>query len=227
MSLPKIKNYGEDMKYKHILFDMDGTVLDTLLDLTNAVNYSLRHFSLPERSMEEIRSFLGDGAKQLIDRSVPAGCDKELTGQVLAFYNEWYAAHCLIETAPYPGTIELMEKLRSHGCKLAIVSNKPHDAVVSLAESMFPGLLETAIGEQPGFRRKPEPDLVLHAMETMGAVRDESLYVGDSEPDILTARNVGIDCASVTWGFRSMQQLLDCGAKHIVSNMNELLAMIL
>jgi len=215
------------MKYRYILFDMDGTVLDTLADLTNAVNYSLRHFSLPERSTEEIRAFLGDGARQLIQRSVPAGCDGELTERVLSFYNVWYAAHCLIETAPYPGILELMEKLRQAGCKLAIVSNKPHDAVVDLAESLFPGLLETAVGEQPGLRRKPDPDLVLYAMEKIGAVKEHSLYVGDSEPDILTARNVGIDCASVTWGFRSKQQLLDCGAKHIVGNMNELLSMIL
>ncbi len=215
------------MKYRYILFDMDGTVLDTLADLTNAVNYSLRHFSLPERSTEEVRAFLGGGVREFVQRSVPDGCDGELMERVLSFFSTWYESHCLIETAPYPGILELMEKLREAGCKLAIVSNKPHDAVVSLSESLFPGLLETAVGVRPGFRRKPDPDLVLFAMDAISAVKEQCLYVGDSEPDILTARNVGIDCASVTWGYRSKQQLLDCGAKHIVGNMNELLSMIL
>lgn len=210
------------MRYKYVLFDMDGTVLDTLTDLKNAVNYSLEQFSLPKRSRQEIRAFLGDGARQLIERSVPVGCDSELTEQVLAFYNVWYGGHCLIETAPYPGTLELMEKLRREGCKLAIVSNKPHGAVVDLAESFFPGLLETAVGESESVRRKPCPDAVLAAMELMGASKEQSLYVGDSEPDILTARNAGIDCASVTWGFRDREQLVAFGADCLVDSMEEL-----
>ena len=210
------------MRYKYVLFDMDGTVLDTLTDLTNAVNYSLEKFSLPVRSRQEIRSFLGDGARQLIERSVPADCDKELTEQVLTFYNDWYGGHCLIETAPYPGTVELMEKLRHEGCKLAIVSNKPHGAVTDLADSFFPGLLETAVGESETVRRKPCPDAVLAAMELMGADKEHSLYVGDSEPDILTARNAGIDCASVTWGFRDREQLVSFGAELLVDSMEEL-----
>lgn len=214
------------MRYKYVLFDMDGTVLDTLTDLTNAVNHSLRHFNLPERSMKEIRAFLGDGARQLIERSVPALCPAELFEQVLAFYNTWYGEHCLIETAPYPGTLELMEKLRAQGCRLAIVSNKPHSAVADLAESFFAGLLEAAIGERPALRRKPEPDLVLLAMDGMGAEKEQCLYVGDSEPDILTARNVGIDCASVTWGFRDREQLIACGAQYIVNSMDELYSLI-
>lgn len=210
------------MRYKYVLFDMDGTVLDTLTDLTNAVNYSLEQFELPKRTMKEIRSFLGDGARQLIERSVPTDCDKELTELVLAFYNDWYGSHCLIETAPYPGTVELMEKLRREGCKLAIVSNKPHGAVVELADSFFPGLLETAVGESETVRRKPCPDAVLAAMELMGADKEHSLYVGDSEPDILTGRNAGIACASVTWGFRDREQLAAFGAEILVDSMDEL-----
>jgi len=137
------------MKYKYILFDMDGTVLDTLTDLTNAVNYSLEQFSLPLRTDREIRSFLGSGARQLIKSSAPADYDAALFEELLAFYKEWYDSHCIIETAPYPGMLELMERLRREGCKLAIISNKPHSAVAELAEHFFPGLLELAIGEKP------------------------------------------------------------------------------
>jgi len=215
------------MRYKYIMFDMDGTVLDTLTDLTNAVNHSLGVYNLPPRTKEEIRSFLGCGARQLINLSVPEGCDEALTKKVYEFYMDWYDRHCMIETAPYPGTLELMEKLIALGLKLCIVSNKPHSAVVELAERLFPGLLETAIGEKEGISRKPAPDMVLHAMELMGADRENSLYVGDAEPDIQTAQNAGIDCASVTWGFRDAPQLIAAGGKYLVNSMDELYELII
>jgi len=214
------------MKYKYILFDMDGTVLDTLTDLTNAVNYSLEQFSLPLRTDREIRSFLGSGARQLIKSSAPADYDAALFEELLAFYKEWYDSHCIIETAPYPGMLELMERLRREGCKLAIISNKPHSAVAELAEHFFPGLLELAIGEKAPLRPKPWPDMVLHAVELLSADKHDCLYVGDSEQDIQTAANAGMDCASVTWGFRDAQHLKDKGGKCLVSTMEELYKLI-
>lgn len=212
------------MRYKAVLYDMDGTVLDTLRDLTDAVNAALRRFDMPERRADEIRSFLGNGAQRLIELSVPADTDAETVSRVLAYYKPYYDAHCRIKTAPYAGIIELMRALKEAGVKQAVVSNKPDAAVRELAAEFFTPLLECAIGESPDVRRKPSPDTVLAAMREMGFDTGDCVYVGDSEVDIATAKNAGMDCISVAWGFRDEPELIAAGAQKIVHSTAELAA---
>lgn len=210
------------MKYKAVLFDMDGTVLDTLGDLAAAVNHTLREFSMPVRSIAEVAAALGNGAAYLIAHTVPAGTPKELTDKVLAAYAPYYDAHCDILTGPYDGIVPLMQKLRERGVKLAVISNKQDTAVKPLAEKYFPGLLEIAVGESAEVRRKPNPDAVLAALCHIGVEREEAIYVGDTEVDLQTARNAGMECASVDWGFRTREQLVEIGAEHIFDTVQEL-----
>ena len=210
------------MKYKAVLFDMDGTVLDTLGDLAAAVNHTLREFSMPERSIAEVAAALSNGAAYLIAHTVPAGTPKELTDKVLAAYAPYYDAHCDILTGPYDGIVPLMEKLRDRGVKLAVISNKQDTAVKPLAEKYFPGLLEIAVGESAEVRRKPNPDAVLAALCHIGVEREDAIYVGDTEVDLQTARNAGMECASVDWGFRTREQLVEIGAEHIFDTVQEL-----
>lgn len=210
------------MKYKAVLFDMDGTVLDTLGDLAAAVNHTLREFSMPERSVAEVAAALGNGAAYLIAHTVPDGTPKELTEKVLAAYAPYYDAHCDILTGPYDGIVPLMQKLRGKDVKLAVISNKQDTAVKPLAEKYFPGLLEIAVGESAEVRRKPNPDAVLAALRHIGVPREEAIYVGDTEVDLQTARNAGMECASVDWGFRTREQLIEVGAEHIFDTVQEL-----
>lgn len=210
------------MKYKAVLYDMDGTVLDTLQDLTDSVNAALARFNMPARRPQEIRSFLGNGAQRLIELSVPAGTEAAETRRVLDFYKPYYDEHCRIKTAPYAGIVELMRALKAMGVKQAVVSNKPDAAVRELAAEFFPGLLESAIGESAAVRRKPSPDTVEAAMSEMGLTARECVYVGDSEVDIATAKNAGMDCISVAWGFRDEPELVAAGANTIVRTVPEL-----
>ena len=210
------------MKYKAVLFDMDGTVLDTLGDLAAAVNHTLREFSMPERSIAEVAAALGNGAAYLIAHTVPTETSKELTDKVLASYAPYYDAHCDILTGPYDGIVPLMQKLRDKGVKLAVISNKQDTAVKPLAEKYFPGLLEIAVGESAEVRRKPNPDAVLAALRHIGVEREDAIYVGDTEVDLQTARNAGMECASVDWGFRTREQLVEIGAEHIFDTVQEL-----
>lgn len=215
------------MRYQAVLFDMDGTVLNTLGDLYDSINYSLARFSLPPVSLEHVRQNLGNGAAFLTARCVPPDTPQALQDRVLAFYKPWYDAHCRIKTAPYAGILPLMEALRAEGLLLAIVSNKPDTAVQELAESFFSGLLAYTVGESPSVRRKPAPDTVLTAAARMGVPVERCVYIGDSEVDLETARNAGMDCISVTWGFRDEPQLLDAGAATLVHSPAELRALLL
>ena len=210
------------MKYKAVLFDMDGTVLNTLGDLAAAVNHTLREFSMPERSIAEVAAALSNGAAYLIAHTVPDGTPKELTDKVLAAYAPYYDAHCDILTGPYDGIVPLMQELRDKGVKLAVISNKQDTAVKPLAEKYFPGLLEIAVGESAEVRRKPNPDAVLAALRHIGVEREDAIYVGDTEVDLQTARNAGMECASVDWGFRTREQLVEIGAEHIFDTVQEL-----
>lgn len=210
------------MKYKAVLYDMDGTVLDTLADLTDAVNVSLRHFGLPEQPAMHVRDVLGNGARRLIKGCLPEGTDERTADAVLEFYKPYYDAHCREKTAPYPGITELMRRLRDAGVKQAVVSNKPDGAVKELAELFFGGLIESAVGESETVRLKPCPDAVLAAAKLMGVSKDECVYVGDSEVDIETARRAGMDCISVAWGFRDEDMLRAEGASCIVHSAEEL-----
>jgi len=213
------------MRYKAVLFDMDGTVLDTLTDLENAVNESLRRFGLPEASRAQVRAALGNGAAQLLRRCMP-GQPEERVREVLAWYLPWYEAHCSVETRPYAGVLPLMERLRAAGAKLAIISNKSDAAVRTLAEDFFPGLLETAVGESAAVRRKPNPDAVLAAAARMGLAAADCVYVGDTEVDLATAKNAGMDCVAVSWGFRSGEELRAAGAERIAREPGELAALL-
>ena len=215
------------MRYQAVLFDMDGTVLDTLDDLYDSINVSLAQFSLPPVSRELVRRSLGNGAAFLVDRSVPPYCGDALREQVLAFYRTWYNSHCLIKTAPYSGILPLMDALKERGLRLAIISNKPDSAVQDLSAAFFPGLLDLSVGESPAVRRKPAPDTVLTATSRMGLAIDQCVYVGDSEVDLQTSRNAGMDCISVTWGFRDEDQLVSAGATVLVRSPEELRELLL
>ncbi len=189
-----------------ILWDLDGTLLDTLADLHSGVNYALAQFGYPPRSMEEVRQFVGNGAGRLLALSVPAGADH---APVLAVFQEYYRAHCHEKTAPYPGIPEALAALGSE-FPMAIVSNKPDGAAKDLCARYFPGIY--ARGEDTDCPRKPGPDMVYQAMEAIGV--DRCIYVGDSEVDVITAKNAGVPCLSVLWGFRDRPELEAAGAEH-------------
>lgn len=184
-----------------ILFDLDGTLLDTLEDLTDATNYALAQHGYPSRSLAQVRSFVGNGAGELIRRATDGGADWQA---VLQTFRQFYACHCQGKTAPYPGILQALEQLQGR-YPLAIVSNKPDEAVKRLCQSLFPGVY--AQGERPGCPRKPAPDMLVAAMQAIGA--QQCIYVGDSEVDIQTARNAQVPCLSVLWGFRDRCQLTD------------------
>lgn len=210
------------MHYTSVLFDLDGTLLDTLGDLTAAMNRALTRHGLPERTRQQMRAALGNGARRLMELSVPAGTDGALFETLLAEYNADYAAHCRIETAPYPGVDALLRQLHAQGCKLAIVSNKPDEAVRALRAEFFADTVPIAVGEKQGIRRKPAPDTLLTAMAQLGAERTSTVYVGDSEVDIATARAAGLPCISVLWGFRDRDLLEQAGAQQFAADTGEL-----
>ena len=213
--------------YKAVLFDMDGTVLDTVGDLTDAINVSLEKFGFPARSQEEVKSFLGKGPAHFVNCAVPEGTDAATKQQVLAFYEPYYDSHCQIRTAPYPGIMDLLKTLKARGIRLAVISNKQEPAVKALAEQHFAGLLELAVGTSASIRCKPDPSAVLAAMAELGVEKEETLYVGDMDVDLNTARNAGIDCVGVSWGFLGRKKLEALGAEHIVDNTEQLLEFIL
>ena len=215
------------MRYRAVLFDMDGTVLDTLGDLSNAANHVLAEFGFPVRSRTEIAACLGNGAAWLLAHAAPAGTDEETLQRMLRVYQPWYDAHCAILTAPYPGILPMMERLRAAGIKQAVISNKQDSTVKLLAEQHFPGLLEIAVGESATVRRKPNPDAVLAALRHMGVAAEDAIYVGDTEVDLATAKNAGLACATVGWGFRTEEALRTAGAGRIFESADELCAWLL
>ena len=193
-----------------ILWDLDGTLLDTLEDLADAVNFALQQFGYPLRSIEEVRSFVGNGARRLIERAVPANGDADAVFDVFRIY---YDAHCQIKTKPYDGIVEALRQL-GEKYPMAVLSNKPDSAVKPLCAQYFPGLY--ARGESTDCPRKPAPDMVFKAMEAIGV--ETCIYVGDSEVDVLTAKNAGVSCLSVLWGFRDRAEIEDAGGKYFCEN---------
>ena len=210
------------MRYEAILFDMDGTVLYTLEDLHDAINAALAHFGMPALTLEQVRAYVGNGSARLVELAVPAGTTEETRQAVLDWYKPYYDAHCNDKTRPYAGIPELTLELRAAGLRLVIISNKPDSAVRLLAEDHFPSLLDLAVGETAQVRRKPWPDMIEVSAARLGLDKSRCLYVGDSEVDVLTAKNAGIDCASVCWGFRSREQLLEAGAERIFDSVDSL-----
>ncbi|MCM1180307.1 MAG: HAD family hydrolase [Clostridium sp.] len=212
--------------YELVIFDLDGTILDTLEDLADSTNYALRMHGFPERTIEEIRSFVGNGIGKLIKRAVPEGTDVTVVEKVLADFKVYYAAHCADKTKPYHGIPELIQKLKHQGYRTAVVSNKADFAVQQLCEDYFFGLFDFVVGEREGIRRKPAPDSVLEVLEQLHVEKEKALYVGDSEVDIQTADHAGVDQVSVEWGFRNREYLLSQGAKKMVRMPEEILSVL-
>ncbi len=208
--------------YKIAIFDLDGTLLDTLDDLANAVNYALVKHGLPARSAKEIRAFLGNGMARLIELSANGAGN---TREILADFKTYYATHSADETKPYEGIMEVLAMLKKQGVKTAILSNKGDFAVQTLTRVYFGELIDEAQGENEaqGVKRKPSADGVYAIMRRLNAAKEETVFIGDSEVDILTAENAGVDCLAVTWGFREEQELIENGAKTLVRTPKELL----
>jgi len=239
-----------------LIFDLDGTLLDTLDDLAASTNHALRTFGMPEHSRDDVRRFVGNGVRVLMERAVPGGASNPQFEEVLAEFKSYYLQHGLEHTRPYPGIMETLAELKRRGCRIAVVSNKFFKATQELCQHFFPGLVEVAIGEREDIRRKPAPDTVLEALRLLGE-RDEkgimpaggknetgvmqaesknetgimptgehdAYYIGDSDVDIETARNSGLPCISVLWGFRDRDFLMAHGASRLVSAPAELLAL--
>lgn len=212
------------MSYQTVIFDLDGTLLNTLDDLYASTNYALAQHGLPPRTLDEVRRFVGNGIRNLIRLAVAPHTDDALIDAVHATFDTHYSAHNMDRTGPYPGVTELVQSLREKGIGCCVVSNKGDYAVQPLVEHFFPGLFDVACGEREkdGIRRKPWPDTVLACMAKLNASRGTSVYVGDSEVDLRTAANAGIDCVIVGWGFRDEPFLRAQGAQTIVHTTREL-----
>ncbi len=199
-----------------IIFDLDGTLLNTLDDLYTSVSYALTTHGLALRTRAEVRSFLGNGVKRLIEQSVPTGTSVSKTEEVLATFRQHYLQHSLDQTRPYNGVEAMVKQCKSRGLKTAIVSNKPNAAVQDLHHRFFHDSIDLAIGETPDVRRKPAPDMIVNAMKRLGVEPDESIYMGDSEVDMQTAINSNLKFIAVSWGFRNRDTLEKLNIKHII-----------
>ena len=210
------------MRAKGIVWDLDGTLLDTLCDLTASVNAALASCGMPPRTQEEVRRFVGNGAVKLMERAVPAGTDAAAAAAALAAFRAHYAVHANDATKPYPGIPALLSRLAAAGVRMAIVSNKPDFAVRSLAETYFATLMTAAVGAREGVPTKPAPDLVLAAIREMGLTPADCVYVGDSEVDVATAAAAGMRGIAVTWGFRTPDTLRAAGASTLCADVRAL-----
>ena len=214
------------MKYKAIIFDLDGTLTDTLEDLFLSVNHALRSCSLPERSLDEVRKFVGNGVRKLIERSVPEGTKSTVLEKCFEAFRAHYVIHCQDHTCLYPGIATLLMTLHARGYRMAVVSNKLQTGVDELARTFFKGVIDVAIGEQQGIPRKPEPDMVEAALRQLCVSKEEAIYVGDSDVDLQTASNAGLPCISVLWGFRSRDFLVAHGATILAEKPQDVLTLV-
>ena len=215
---------NEHTMYETIVFDLDGTLLDTLDDLTQAVNAALSIYSLPQRTREEVRGFVGNGISKLMERAI--GENRADFQEILNAFKTYYQKHCADNTKAYAGVIELLQTLKNRGLNIAILSNKADFAVKMLAKEYFDGLFTEAIGEneEAGIRKKPAPDSLFAVLKNLNADKKSTVYIGDSEVDIQTARNAGVDCISVTWGFKDKAFLIENGGKIFVDTPMEILS---
>lgn len=211
--------------YSTYIFDLDGTLLDTLADLAASVNYALRQCGMPEHSVEDVRRFVGNGVRLLMERAVPQGAGNPQFDAAFATFRQHYMAHSLDTTRPYDGIPEMLAALRAKGCRTAVVSNKFMLATQELMRHFFPDTIEVAIGEHEaeGIRKKPAPDTVIEALRQLGVGKENAVYIGDSDVDIQTACNCGLPCISVLWGFRDRDFLIQHGAETFISAPSELL----
>ena len=213
------------MTYNTYIFDLDGTLLDTLGDLAAATNYALRQHGMPEHSIDDVRRFVGNGVRKLMERAIPDGAHNPDFEATFATFRQYYMQHSLDTTQPYEGISETLAALKAKGCRLAVVSNKMMAATQELCQHFFPDTIEVAIGENEaaGIRKKPAPDTVFAALDALGVGKGNAVYVGDSDVDIQTAANAGLPCISVLWGFRDKAFLTENGAKTFISTPSELL----
>lgn len=202
-----------------IIWDFDGTLMDSLTDLMNSTNYALSQFGMPTRSYDEVRQFVGNGVHKLIERAVGDNCSADDVERCFAVFKQHYMVHCKDNTKPYDGIIEVISQLHDKGCRQAIVSNKLQGGVTELHNEWFRGIIDVAIGETPGVQRKPAPDMVNKAIDGLKKMFSidadahiTAVYIGDSDVDLATAHNAGLPCISVLWGFRSKEFLLSHGA---------------
>lgn len=214
-------------KYNFAIFDLDGTILDTLGDLRNSVNFALSKNNLPERTTEEIRQFVGNGIRLLIERAVPENTSDDVTDKCFDDFKVHYKDNSANLTKPYCGVVEMLNELKNNGIKLAVVSNKADFAVQGLIKQYFPDLFDFSVGERDGIKRKPSPDSVFVAMKHLGADKADTIYIGDSEVDIETANNSGVPCIAVTWGFRDKDVLKKLNPQYIVNEPKEIVDIIL
>jgi phosphoglycolate phosphatase len=226
MAAPIFKQVNK-MKYQLAIFDMDGTILDTLQDLTNSLNFALAKSGYPRHDLEAVRGFVGNGIRKLIERGVPAGTKTAQIDTVHRDFTTHYQAHCADTTKPYDGILALLQTLRQAGCKTAVVSNKADYAVQALCKQYFDGLFDAAVGERENVLKKPAPDSVNAVLEQLHITRQNAVYIGDSDVDVQTAKNAGMDGIFVTWGFRSTDFLLQNGAETLVSQPEEIRSLIL
>ena len=215
------------MSYKAVLFDMDGTLLDTLEDLCDSTNHALAQMGYPLRGIEEIRRFIGNGAEKQIRRAVPEGTSEGKIMETLAAFRAYYQDHCQIKTKVYDGLLDVLSELKEKGVKMAVVSNKPDAAVKKLSREYFGDRLDYAIGPSDGVRCKPYPDMAEEALKALGVEKKDAVFVGDSEVDVQTGLNAGLDVIAVSWGFRSRQVVIEADAKMIADDASELEKLIL
>ena len=209
-------------KYKTYIFDLDGTLLSTLADLAASTNYALRTHHMPERSLDEVRRFVGNGVKKLMERAIPDGLNNPLFEETFATFRQHYMQHNLDTTQPYPGIMQLLEQLKAEGKNIAVVSNKFYAATRELCRHFIGDLVPVAIGEREDIRKKPAPDTVIEALRELGVDKEGAVYIGDSDVDIMTAKNSGMPCVSVLWGFRDKEFLLEHGATTLISKPEEM-----
>ena len=212
------KGWEVQFNYDTYVFDLDGTLLSTLGDLAASCNHALRANGMPERTIDEVRRFVGNGVKKLMERTIPGGLDNPLFEKTFADFRQHYMHHNLDTTCPYPGVMEMLESLRSRGKKVAVVSNKFYAATQALCKHFFGDLVDVAIGEREGIRKKPAPDTVNEALAQMNVGKERAVYIGDSDVDIMTANNCGMPCISVLWGFRDYDFLVEHGATIFVTS---------
>lgn len=214
------------MKYGTIIFDLDGTLLNTLDDLAESVNYAMRFCGFPERTRDEVRRFIGNGVHTLIKRAAPDGISEEQYWAAYDAFEDYYREHNRDKTAAYPGIQELLRELKAKGYKLAIVSNKIDFAVKALREEFFADTIDVAVGDSEDIENKPAPDMVYIAMKELNAELCDCVYVGDTDVDLATAENSKMPCISVSWGFRSRAELEGYGALMIADTPGDILSFV-
>ena len=213
-------------KYDTVIFDLDGTLLNTLEDLADGVNHVMEENGYPKRTLEEVRHFVGNGIRRLMEQAVPESVTGDEFERVFEEFRSYYTEHCQIKTRAYDGIMQLLDTLKKQGYAMAIVSNKNHAAVCELNEIYFKEYIKVAIGQKDGIRKKPAPDTVIQALKELGKEKETAIYVGDSEVDFATAKNSGMDCALVTWGFRTKNELAEFEPTVFIDQPEELLAVL-